>query len=286
MILLKEHFSKNKLRYLAYMPLIVFTIIILIILSSEFTSTLKNLHVQKNLIPDIDLPIGIDTNSNLINNYSEDQIKYIKQYAMHQYTKSTGNIFFIFILCYFIHLFLIIPNLYETFMEYKKHTSGAKEIFAHGWYLLIIIIALPLSFSVIPEFSTDYKVYTPELTSRIVLAILSNIIVILMTAELSTLYFSLDREYLISNYTELIERIFKDSRLKHLLVAIVLDIMVFFFISRLPSLKQRLYFEDITVYLFITTAFYSLLSSYASIFSLALHERIQRLDDKKKIEVN
>lgn len=146
--------------------------------------------------------------------------------------------------------------------------------------MLVVAVAFPLGLAVVPEFSTNFNQFKPELLSHIWLAILSNLIVILLTAELSTLYYSLDEDVAIRSFRDyvasFIERLFKDLRLKQLLVAIVLDVITFYFVSRLPSIRDVLHFDDTLIALLIYVSIYAAFSSFGAMFTLATHERVKR----------
>lgn len=218
-----------------------------------------------------------DINSLEFSFLSEEEQEYLKSLAIYQYTFSSAFIFLFLIFAYNVHIFFLLQNFIETLNIHRK-LAGNREIGAHSWYLLIVIIGFPLALAVIPEFSTTSYTYKPELLSKIVLATLSNLIVIMITAELSTIYFSLDQDTRIKTKEDLMKKIFKDLRLKQLLVAIIMDIITFYFISRLPSLKQNLNFQNILIMLLICLAGTSLISSFGAMFTLLTNEKMQKFN--------
>jgi hypothetical protein len=262
---------------------LLFSSILLICLLIATISHLKELPGSKIKVPDIYSGKTIDLYSLEFLNISDEDKILIKNRAIYQYIASASTIFLFLLFCYVIHILFLMQNFIETYNFHKEY-AGVREIGAHSWYLLIVIIILPLSLAVIPEFSTNFNQYKSELLTKVILATLANLIVIMLTAELSTLYFSLDQDIFIKNLQELTTKIFKDLRVKQLLVAIVLDIVTFYFLSRLPSLKTQINFDSHVILLLLILTFFSLISSFGAMFTLSTNEKITRIKTLEKNE--
>ena len=285
----KEGFIKSIFKFL--LKKYIFLIISLIFYFSLVIWTCYTLYpnwksISNLKVPDKYLITSTDISSPEFHNDQSIQLgdkELIKKIAFVQYNYSSAFIFLLLILLYIFHVFFLLPNLLETIKDYKEY-AVAIGFMPHLWYLLIIIIAFPLALAVIPEFSTNYNVFKPELLSKVVLSILSNLIVILLTAELSTLYYSIDQDKIYHNIGDIIKKVFNDIRLKQLITAIVLDVITFYFVSRLPSLKQRLNFNNVLDILLIITAISVFFSSFGAIYTLSTNEKIKNykgLENKK-----
>lgn len=136
----------------------------------------------------------------------------------------------------------------------------------------------------IPEFSTSFNHLKPELLSRIVLSVLSNLIVIIVTAELSILYSPIDNDDRLKEVKDVIDKMFQDIRVKHLFVAIVLDVITFYFVTRLPSWRQTLEFDNVIIILLFIVSIYTLISSFGAMVTLLTNEKIKRANILKNNE--
>jgi len=241
--------------------------------------------IRQMISVNIEMPPGVLTTPLDIHSPGFNQLNplhqmIVRQQALLQYTISGAVVFLGLAFAYNFHIFFLLQNFYQTFRSYRGY-AGRREMGAHAWYLLIVIIVFPLALAVIPEFSTSFNEFKPEILSKVVLATLSNLIVILLTAELSTLYFTLDQDDLVRDFRGVLDKLFKDLRLKQLLVAIVLDILTFYFISRLPSLRHELNFENVLILLLLYVAVLSLVSSFGAMFTLSTNEKILRFKDRE-----
>lgn len=221
----------------------------------------------------------LDVHSEQFHNFSAADKLAVQKRAIYQSTWSTAALFEVLLIAYTIHIWILVQNFWDTYKLHRKF-ARFRQVMSQGWYVLVVAVAFPLGLAVVPEFSTNFNQFKPELLSHIWLAILSNLIVILLTAELSTLYYSLDEDIPIKTFKEyvanFVERLFIDLRLKQLLVAIVLDVITFYFVSRLPSIRDALNFDDALVSLLIYVSIYAAFSSFGAMFTLATHERVKR----------
>ena len=140
----------------------------------------------------------ITNTTNITTNTTGETITNIKSNLTEDHSKARVHYYFLICILlaiatgsYTIHFGIVLRRLINQIL---KDTELGESMPQKFWYLLVITLGLPVSFSFLPNVTFDPYIFIPNLWSVLLYDFLSSLIMVLLTTELATLFANLNKK--------------------------------------------------------------------------------------------